>query len=406
MRECPSAIPGTGVWYGQQWMTWTASDGAGAPVAFGHGGSDGTHYWAWPGQDLIVLFFTQSRGTVAGLKLEGLLHRLLVEGDLSETEPALQLSSADLEPYLGLYQDEQLDHGFAAVTRRDDRLVVELPGLALLVFTPTSAPDAFVSEATDRLRVTFHRDGAGRVSALTWHEGEHSSRHERLAPDAGLPSAEEVVARMMRAHGTRRLHRAGGVRMAGQLTLEARGLSGSISLLFSTEGARTDTEVGGQRQTSWITRERGWSENAMTGRREMDGPQLAQALLDQPAQRWGDWLATHGEVRVVGREVIDERPVWIVWTRSGDAPGSVRHVDALNGRLVRSDGVMVLPGMGPVGVKVRYGDFRDVGRLVLPFRIDVEAATPLVGRIVTQFEAAQTRVAVPERAFEPPAPDS
>ena len=44
--------------------------------------SDGTHAWAWPQQDLIVLFFTQSRGTLAGVELESVIDRLLIKGDV------------------------------------------------------------------------------------------------------------------------------------------------------------------------------------------------------------------------------------------------------------------------------------------------------------------------------------
>jgi CubicO group peptidase (beta-lactamase class C family) len=50
--------------YGFQWQIFNRADtGATAllPV-FGHGGSDGTIAWAVPAQDLIVVYFTQSRG--------------------------------------------------------------------------------------------------------------------------------------------------------------------------------------------------------------------------------------------------------------------------------------------------------------------------------------------------------
>ena len=38
-------------------------------VVFGHTGSDGTHAWAFPEQNALVLYFTQSRGTTTGLRV-------------------------------------------------------------------------------------------------------------------------------------------------------------------------------------------------------------------------------------------------------------------------------------------------------------------------------------------------
>jgi CubicO group peptidase (beta-lactamase class C family) len=53
------------------------------PVAFGHAGSDGTWAWAWPEHDLMVLYFTQSRGNRTGIALERAIERLLIN-----TKPA------------------------------------------------------------------------------------------------------------------------------------------------------------------------------------------------------------------------------------------------------------------------------------------------------------------------------
>lgn len=44
---------------------------------FGHSGSDGTYAWVWPRQDLIVLYFTQSRGNITMTRMEAVLDSLL-----------------------------------------------------------------------------------------------------------------------------------------------------------------------------------------------------------------------------------------------------------------------------------------------------------------------------------------
>ena len=46
-------------------------------MVFGHRGSDGTYAWAWPDQDLMVLYFTQSRGSSTMTRMEAVLDSLL-----------------------------------------------------------------------------------------------------------------------------------------------------------------------------------------------------------------------------------------------------------------------------------------------------------------------------------------
>lgn len=77
----PTSFPGLRAFYGQLWMVYTesASPAKAMPVAFGHAGSDGTWAWAWPERDLMVLYFTQSRGTRTGISLERAIERLLIE---------------------------------------------------------------------------------------------------------------------------------------------------------------------------------------------------------------------------------------------------------------------------------------------------------------------------------------
>lgn len=53
-------------------------------VVISHSGSDGTCTWAWPEQDLIVLYFNQSRGSASGIYLESDIDRLFSHPELEE----------------------------------------------------------------------------------------------------------------------------------------------------------------------------------------------------------------------------------------------------------------------------------------------------------------------------------
>jgi CubicO group peptidase (beta-lactamase class C family) len=73
--DYPSRLPGLQVRYGQMWIVYV--DGEGNRAAFGHSGSDGTYAYAWPEDDLIVLYMTQSRGNRTRLLLEPLFAELV-----------------------------------------------------------------------------------------------------------------------------------------------------------------------------------------------------------------------------------------------------------------------------------------------------------------------------------------
>jgi CubicO group peptidase (beta-lactamase class C family) len=63
------------------------ASGDGKPTVFGHSGSDGTWAWAWPELDLMVLYFTQSRGNRTGITLERTIERLLVKPEQVDESP-------------------------------------------------------------------------------------------------------------------------------------------------------------------------------------------------------------------------------------------------------------------------------------------------------------------------------
>jgi len=77
----PNGFSGTTVHYGQMWMLYMDARSKGesrTPVLFAHSGSDGTLAWAWPDEDLMVLYFSQSRGQKAGIELDAAVNRLLI----------------------------------------------------------------------------------------------------------------------------------------------------------------------------------------------------------------------------------------------------------------------------------------------------------------------------------------
>ena len=70
----PTGFAGLSASYGQLMQLYEKS---GKVVAFGHSGSDATYAWAWPDQELMVLYFTQSRGSITMSRMEAVIDSLL-----------------------------------------------------------------------------------------------------------------------------------------------------------------------------------------------------------------------------------------------------------------------------------------------------------------------------------------
>ncbi|MDC0144530.1 beta-lactamase family protein [Verrucomicrobia bacterium] len=77
----PTGFAGLESSYGQLMHLY---DKDGKVVVFGHSGSDGTYAWAWPAQDLMVLYFTQSRGSITMNRMEAVIDSLLARPVLDQ----------------------------------------------------------------------------------------------------------------------------------------------------------------------------------------------------------------------------------------------------------------------------------------------------------------------------------
>ncbi len=70
----PTGFAGLDASYGQLMQLY---EKGGHVVVFGHSGSDATYAWAWPDQDLMVLYFTQSRGSITMTRMEAVIDSVL-----------------------------------------------------------------------------------------------------------------------------------------------------------------------------------------------------------------------------------------------------------------------------------------------------------------------------------------
>ncbi len=135
----PTEFPKLSAYYGQLMIDYV--DTAGKVRVFGHSGSDGTWAYAWPDQDLMVLYFTQSRGNATGVELEAAIDRELLGG--TAPAPVVQeLTPEAAAPYLGLYWLEPAQKPMIVVINRD-RLALEIPWRGVAELKKDAAPNVW-----------------------------------------------------------------------------------------------------------------------------------------------------------------------------------------------------------------------------------------------------------------------
>ena len=401
----PTGFAGLTPFYGQQWVVHAEAPDATEPTVFGHSGSDGTHAWVWPEHDLIVLLFSQTRGTLAGLEFEGALERLLIDGDLDghrERLRARALASTDLEPYEGLYWDETNTRAYYVVRRDGEHLVIERPGGFSSALDPTETRGHFrVAREPSRI-LEFETPVDGLCEAFLFPFSERTERQQRYRSNPRLPSVESVLENLHRAHGLDAVSALGVIRMTGTIDVGRPGPPGSVELLFDARRLRLKASMGGTTELLWITDDgRVFSQINDAAPTELLGAQREQSLDEHPIRRLAGWREHFADVQVLRPIVDGEHARLLLRTVSHDGASATRLIDLETDRLADEDRLQILPGLGLIGLQVAYRDFRDVEGVMLPFTVNSRYGHPLMPKIQVTFETVETQVD-DENGLEPP----
>lgn len=398
--SAPTGFPGLRVDYGALMQLWTgpaaeqedgAEDGERELVVFGHTGSDGTHAWVFPEENAVVLYFTQSRGTLTGLRVEEALGRLFLGAPFDPNEAAPPFAD-----YLGYYFEGE-DDLYRAIVLDGEDLALEIMGTGVFAMT-------YVGEDRWKLRVdpsvvlAFDRAPTGEVTG--YHIGDHEEF--RFEPALDLPGVDELGRRVAQAYRLDLLETLGPLRIVSELSFEKLGLTGDAStLLVWPNRFRVDlTLENGESERVAYDGERVTYESKAHPKGPLDGSRAESARLGNPFALWGDWHRWHPKLEVI------QRMDWgggIVVVRTGDtsAPARTLYVHEESGRIAREDSLTTIETMGRIGQRISFGDFREVSGILVPYRTETEfAARPLVGTIVTTVTDVELGIEVPEGAFE------
>jgi CubicO group peptidase (beta-lactamase class C family) len=392
----PTEFPKLSAYYGQLMFDYV--DAGGKLRVFGHSGSDGTWAYAWPEQDLMVLYFTQSRGNGTGLDLEAAIDHLLLGG--TEAAPAVQeLTAEAAAPYLGPYWLEPLQKPMIAVVE-DDHLALELPWQGVAELKKEAEQDvwSFPQEPGNSLK--FHREGAGLATALELRS-INTVTLPRLKPDEGLPSLDELFARRGERQRSEKLRALGIVRMSGTIERTTSQDKGSFELLSEAEdhyhlkvnmnGPQTEQVEAGDR--AWIR------PVASSPFQELPEVMAKSSLRNGWMFATGDWRGEFQQARVLKRVELDGKAAFMVHAAPKQGHQRLIYFDAESGLTLGYDQVQDLTGLGSVGSEVRFSDYREIGGVQFPFKITTKFPTPVLGTVTYQVEKIETGLKLDEDPF-------
>ena len=192
----PTRYPNMTVFHGQMALMHRPDDpqtgepAAGAePAIVGYSGSDGTIAWAWPERDLMILYFTQSRGGVTPIRLEAEIERLLLDpadGPVAEIPVAYGDYLGTYTANFGSFRDEPFE-----VIWRDGDLALDIPSAFIFVLDRVESGDERWSlRDAPGAEVSFERDAAGAVTGLRFSQGGQSFDLPKGVPEV---TAEETL---------------------------------------------------------------------------------------------------------------------------------------------------------------------------------------------------------------------
>jgi CubicO group peptidase (beta-lactamase class C family) len=404
----PNRFQGLASYYGQLWMLRVPESADGSspdelaatrPVVFGHGGSDGTIAWMWPQEDLIVSYYTQSRGGLTVVTIEDAIDRFLIRGDLT-TEAA---PVANLQEYEGAFWENDKQR-FWAIRAVDGKLCLEIQGLTAADLVPTDDKDTWAFELDPNNTVRFERSDSSpdaenpEIARIVVTRGRREPASlERLGIDADLPTADEVVEKVLAAHNIAAI--SGVIQRSGTLDMEVQKTQAPYTGYQSRDSMRADIEVAGTLTRVLVTKNQVWRQAGTAEPIEVTGADVQQARWDAPMYLYGDWRKLADDVQVLRRIERDGQLLIVVRVVAEDIPSMAMIVDEQTGRLVEHHSIANFPGLGMVGLVTSFLEFEEVGGALLPRRSSSTYATPLLGTMELRFDSQSVIEESPEAIF-------
>ncbi len=230
----------------------------------------------------------------------------------------------------------------------------------------------------------------------------HSAAAQAPAPKPPALTGEEIVERSIEATGGRDARQKMTSTMAkGTLELPDQGVKAPMEFYAKAPNKRffmTSIEGFGDIKQGFDGQV-AWSERPGQGLRVLEGAELEQAKREATFNAELKWREIYKKASLKGKEKVGEREAYAVELTPASGRPLTRYYDVESFLLLRQDSVQEAP-QGPVSVQALMSDYRDIGGVQVPFRVEQRAAEQTVIIVVTEV---QNNVEIDDVRFAKPA---
>ncbi|QDV24178.1 serine hydrolase domain-containing protein [Aureliella helgolandensis] len=375
-KPMPTGFRGLQAYYGQMLVTYRVDENS-PVVAFGHSGSDGTIAWAWPKHNLIIAYFTQSRGGQTPLRMEAAIDRLLFSG-ADDGQVAERL-----KPYMGQFTANfaQFQNEEFTVSAQGEKLYLDVPSqMTFELLEPEQGNLWAFAMAPDKIQVEFVRDAEDAIVALRMHQAGHTtevplkttegSKEESTETNtksmprkAELPTAEAIIAKFVEVTGGRFAYEASSsMSNQGSLVIPRAGIKGSFELIYANGGKwcmQSDLGATGM-EKSGSDGQVAWAQAGAAPARKLQGAELLQAQQEADLQARLHPKKYYESMKTIGIEKIQDEDCYRVELKSSSGDVTIEYFSTVTGFLVRRRSKQSLP-VGKIDVIEEFADYRAAG---------------------------------------------
>ena len=141
-----------------------------------------------------------------------------------------------------------------------------------------------------------------------------------------------------------------------------------------------------------------WSINPLSGNRDKEGEELAQAKITYDFYRQTNLDKLYPKMELKGIEKVGGSDAYVIVGTSGDLPSETFYFDTKSGLLVRQDSIISTPE-GKTPTKSYFEDYRDVNGVKLPFK---SRSTLPQFEVITIFTEIKQNVGIEDAKFAKP----
>ena len=143
----------------------------------------------------------------------------------------------------------------------------------------------------------------------------------------------------------------------------------------------------------------GWSNDNMMGPRLLEGKELQELIMDADMTSDLNYKEWYTSIEVVELTEFNEKSAYKIKTVTAFGKESTRYFDAETGYDLGEESVVESP-MGPMTIRVVYGEWTDVGGITAPKVTKVQSG-PVA--METEILSIDTNPTIDDAIFDPPA---